>query len=339
MTFDLIRLVRWKEWGASKIPPLFAAGGAWLLTNPPAAATHALARFAAWVMFCAFFLAFGYALNNYADRDADRRSVKSNEFADIDQRVGLLLLALLASFGAAVLTPFYVKRWVVILAAGAYLLGAAYSLPPARFKERGFAGVLVSAAAQRSLPLLVGMALFGGFDAGSWVLVLLFTLIGVRWILLHQLIDMPLDARGEVRTYARASGAGRTLWLLKRVVFPLEVICLAAWLFLTAGSYPPLWLMAPAYGAWLLARIALWRGVGPAFNWTAYWLHPLGDFYEIFWPLFIVLLLAARDPLYLPLPFFLLCWQMPWLCQQLPLLRRLLRPKLARALRLTSTGD
>ena len=290
-------------------------------------ASRSILLFIAWVLFASLFLAYGYALNDYFDRDADRISSKPNTISKLGQRTGLLFLLTLIGACVGVLFPFYEKRWVALLVILCCVTGSLYSMPPVRFKERGALGVLVSAIAQRSLPLLVGMALFEQFDAGTWLLVLLFTLIGVRWILLHQLIDLPGDERSRISTFTRERGPLRSLWLIKRVIFPLEIICLLTWLFLITRQHPIVWLMVPAYGLWLLIRIALWHGVGHAFNWTAYWLHPLGDFYEIFWPLFLALILTIKEPIYFFLLLFQLLWQAPYLLQQLTLLHRLLRLK------------
>jgi 4-hydroxybenzoate polyprenyltransferase len=326
MIKHLSKLLRWKEWGHSKIPLLFAAGSSWLLTQPPQlSASHALLLFVVWVLSVALFLAYGYALNDYCDQAADRISGKANAIGILGPRSGFLILLVLVGAGLGMLSPFLEKHWVAIFIGLCYVVGSFYSLPPLRFKERGIVGVLASAVAQRSLPLLVGMALFEQFNAAAWLLVLLFTLIGIRWILLHQLIDLPRDERSQVSTFTLERGAGRSLWLIKRVVFPLEIVCLLTWLFLIGKQHPVVWLMVPAYGVCVLVRLALWQGIGPAFNWTAYWLHPLGDFYEIFWPLFVALILATREPVYFVLLVFQLLWQAPYLFPQLMLLRRLLR--------------
>lgn len=320
--------MRWKEWGHSKIPLLFAAGSGWLLTQSPLLSLpRALLLFITWVLSASLFLAYGYALNDYCDRKADRISGKPNPIDQLGQRARLFLLLVLVGAGVGVLFPFYAKRWVALLVVLCYVAGSLYSMPPVRFKERGAIGVLVSAIAQRALPLMVGMALFEQFDTSAWLLVLLFTLIGVRWILLHQLIDLPRDERSQISTFTRERGPLRSLWLIKRVVFPLEIICLLTWLFLISRQHAIVWLIIPAYGVWLLIRLALWQGIGPAFNWTAYWLHPLGDFYEIFWPLCLALLLAIHEPVYCVLLLFQLFWQAPYLLQQLILLNRLLRLK------------
>jgi 4-hydroxybenzoate polyprenyltransferase len=331
MLTRLLKLVRWEEWAYSKIPPLFAAGFSWLLVEPSPTG-RVQWKFLAWILFSALYLAYGYAVNDFFDQAVDRKAGKPNAISALSTSAALGWLLAIFVVGILLLMPFSRERWIGLLAIGSYGLATVYSMPPLRFKERGVAGILVAAVAQRFLPLLVGMALFGAFDAGAWILTILFTLIGIRWILLHQLIDLGNDRQSNVSTFTRSRGYDRTLQLMREVIFPLEIVCLIGWLILTLLKEAALLWLILTYGLWLLARLAIWRGIRPAFNWTAYWLHPLSDFYEIVWPVFSAILLVAREPAYVGLMLFLLAWQLPFLFRQLGILQHIYRVKSQKSL-------
>ncbi|MBA2446741.1 MAG: hypothetical protein H0V51_01810 [Chloroflexi bacterium] len=159
-------VTRWSDWFRSKVPLLLVAFSyhALLANLAPVAFAE---RLAAIFAFICLGYAFGYAVNDFADRDVDRLA------AAVAPLIGL------AAAGVATL----------------------YSLPPVRFKERGWLGLLVSAAAQRSLPALIIAATFDdlGWEAALFACLLL--LIGLRWILVHQILDSPADLEAGVRTY------------------------------------------------------------------------------------------------------------------------------------------
>lgn len=322
MLTSLIKLTRWNEWGYSKIPLFFAAGNIWLLSQNFSTGQTYL-RFVSWIAFVVLLLAYGYALNDFCDKRADKLAEKQNFMNEIDSSQGLASLVALALAGIIVLVPFYAEKRMVLSAALNFLLATAYSLPPVRFKERGIGGLLVSAVAQRTLPLIVGMSLFHKFDAASCVLTMLFTLIGIRWIILHQLVDLPKDIEADVDTFARRRGYYRTMQLMQKIVFPLEIACLLAWLILITGRHPRVLLILPAYGVWLLIKFLLWRGKGKLFNWNSYWLHPLGDFYEILLPVFLGVMVAFRHHDLIPLVLLQIVWMSPFLFKQIQVIRKL----------------
>jgi 4-hydroxybenzoate polyprenyltransferase len=319
----MLQLLRWKDWGYSKIPPFFTAGFLFLLTNKLPAA-QSLFRFGAWLLFCAAFLAFGYGVNDFADRDADRRAGKPNAMLGLGTASAVAWLLALIALSIVGLIPYLADWRLVTTVACSYAAGFAYSVPPFRLKERGVAGLVSCAVAQRSLPVLVGAALFGRFDRHLWLYCALFTLVGLRWILLHQVIDAHHDETSGVQTFVTATGAGRSLFLMKKVVFPLELAALSAWLISISLAFPALWLLAPVYVLILRFLGYLWQRRWPPSNWTKYWLHPLSGFYEVLCPFFIGILTSVRNPVALPFLVLLAIWLAPREAPRLALLRHLL---------------
>jgi len=326
-------LIRWSDWGASKIPPLFAVGYTWLLQDS-ALAQCANTPFALWITFVVVLAVFGYGVNDFADRSVDKLAGKTHPIASWSTARAVTWLVALLGIGVLTLYPFRRDPGVVPLAAVSCVAAAAYSLRPLRFKERGAVGLVVAACAQRSLPLLVGMALLGQLaNPTAWLAVLIFTLVGLRWILLHQTIDLASDERAGVRTFARDHGLDRTQAVLKNVIFPVELVLLMVWLVAVAVEVPVLALVLPGYAAWFLIKASLWQGVASPLGWTTYRLHPLADLYEIFLPLFAGTILVAREPHCIPLLVLQISLQAAHLWSQLATVRKLL----LRRIRLSAT--
>jgi 4-hydroxybenzoate polyprenyltransferase len=322
----VLELIRWKDWGHSKMPPFFAAGFLFLVANEPPGAQD-IVRFSAWILFCAAFLAFGYGVNDFSDRDTDRRAGKGNAMDRLGPAGAVAWLLVLLGIGLAALGPYLADRRLALMVASTYALALAYSLPPLRLKERGLAGLLACALAQRSLPLLVGAALFRRFDLNLWLFCALFALVGLRWILLHQVLDAQFDEQARVHTFVLTAGTKFSLFLMKMVVFPLELATLSAWLISASRDLPALWLLVPVYVGGLrflgYARRRLW----PPFHWTEYWLHPLADFYEAVLPLFLGILASIRNPVVTPLLLLLVIWQAPRESPRLAFFARLLKQR------------
>ena len=223
---DWIRLARPSGWAQSKLPFIVGAG---LMSMP--------ARTSAWLgigvgstVIC--WAAFGYGLNEIADRATDLRAGKVNWAAGLTLASRTAFLILTA--GTAVGTSF---AWgadasAPVLVGAGLVLAAAYSVPPIRLKERGRLGILAAAAAQWMVPILAASAAKpeGWSEPGSWALALLGLAIGTRWILVHQLEDTDSDRQAGVRTYVAArDDVERVL----NVVFAAEVVLLASAIALT----------------------------------------------------------------------------------------------------------
>lgn len=329
-------LIRWREWNDSKVP-LFFVSFYYLCLAEPLPAGKALARFALVTLFACLFLAFGYLINDYSDRDCDRRAGKRKLIASLPDSTILIVLCLVGLGGMAIPFSLIANHLLGIgLTAITYFFAVSYSLPPLRFKERGVWGLVVSAVAQRSFPVLVVFAMFDHYGLDAWLFSVLFGLIGVRWIVVHQLIDLQNDLQTGISTFATEAGYERTRRLLLRVVFPLEAIMLVAvWIYTAAGTRD-LWLLLPAYLGAVATNWLLWRGVGAAYSFASYGRQPLSDFYYAVWPLALGIVLALRESILWTLVVFTLLWERSYILDKTRTGVRLLRRHLVQAERRAS---
>ena len=304
----LLKLIRWNDW-YGKLFPVFTAGYIWILLQTPTP-SFAVTHFITLLLFASVFLTFVFVVNDFYDRDIDQRAGKFNGIGQLGLGTGVTLLVALVAAGVLILAPFYQQNQLTLFVVISYISAATYSMPPARFKERGTAGLLV-AATHRALPILVGIALFDDFRLSSWLLFVLFVLVGIRWNIVHQLIDFSNDKETQVDTFVQVYGYERSLSLMKGVVFPLEISCLLAWFVLTSVQLPVLLYLAPIYGIWCLLLFLWRRRNGATFNWTSYWRIPLREFYDVLCPFFLGVVLAIQEPAYLILLFLQVSLYLP----------------------------
>jgi hypothetical protein len=198
----LVRLSRPRDWLHSKLPFVAAAG---LLAGAPTSRILlVLATLVPWA-------AFGYGLNEMADRVWDERAERANGAAPLAGR--LKTMYLLVTGGSTFALSLLWSNGLLV--ASGLALAAAYSARPLRLKERGLLGVAAGAVAQWVLPVVA-------VTSRPSVIVLSF-LLGIRWMLVHQLHDAAADRRAGVHTFGAAAPNLRRIIV---VVFSLEVVAL-----------------------------------------------------------------------------------------------------------------
>ena len=288
----LRELVRWREWYDSKLPLVLAAlCYATLRSEAPGGVE--LARMAALFGLIGLYAAFGHIVNDYADRAADRLAGKRKVLAGMSEPAALAAMALPAA-GALAIAIAWFDTATLALTLLALLLAAGYSLPPARFKERGYLGWITAALAQRTLPLALVFQALAAWDLAAALLTLLATLIGLRYIIVHQLHDRANDLRAGLRTVATQRDPEAIRRLLSRAVFLAEIACALATVAAMARHEPLLLVPALAFAA----SLPLLHRRGKPLVAESY--DALAGFYDVIWPVTLALLLAAREPLFLP---------------------------------------
>ena len=287
---SLVSLARWPDWSTSKLPFLGAA--ALLLAPPETPAIQILAILV--TVLC--WAAFGYCVNDVADRVCDSQAGKTNRAGNVSPASWALFLTL--SAGSSLLLSLY---WAADLAAPALvlaglLLASAYSLPPFRLKERGAIGLAAGAASQWLLPVLaISAAQSRGWSRpAAWCIALLGLAIGIRWMAIHQLQDTMADRRSGVRTYA--SGGGQ-VWPVLLSAFMAEVVLLAIALGLTWPQSLP---AAAALAFWIVQQWLLRpRGEPMRQKLQGYDHAPLAEYYFLLLPVTLALVRGMSSPAFL----------------------------------------
>ncbi len=304
---DLLKALRWREWYASKIPFVWTACAAAALTSPLSSA-EILRRGASVIAFSCLCAAFGHWANDLGDRACDEAAGRRTRAGRMSTAPAMLVLLLLGVASLAALAPLAPSRLAVAGGIAELLLAAAYSLPPLRLKARRSAGIWSAAAAQRTLPMLVALTAIGNMNAAAWLLLAVAQLAGTRWILVHQLADVQNDRRAGVPTWVSVAGEERA-WSLMLMLLPLELAMLALCLSLQATTSRGLW-MVPVIG---IMTSAMWvwqcRGVQAPYSLEGYARQPLSGFYQLVWPLGLLLELALVRRQLWAVPLAFIAWQ------------------------------
>jgi 4-hydroxybenzoate polyprenyltransferase len=243
--------------------------------------------------------AFVSIVNDLTDIRSDAAAGKANRMAG---RTPLFRALALAAAMAAGLPFFWAWRHQPLAAAlygAAWLAFALYSVPPARLKGRGLAGLFADAAGAHLFPILLGAALVfeaaGRSIAPAWMAAigLWAFAAGCRGNLWHQLLDREGDEAAGVGTFAARcspAAAARTAAL----AFAVELAALAV-LLAAAGSVLP-FLAALYYLLLTWRRVRVWelaivvaRPQGDYRIW-------LDDYYGVLLPLSLLAASALRAP-------------------------------------------
>jgi 4-hydroxybenzoate polyprenyltransferase len=300
-------ITRWRNWAHCKIAILIACLCYAMLSRPaiyPAIIGEAALLFA---MFCCY-AAFGYALNSFSDIRVDAEAVKYNAFSRMSRRKAVATIALISAIAVvagAVASANYWRADVAVLIAAAYLLAICYSLPPARLKEHGFLGVAASTLAQHTIPAAIVFTAVGTWDRVSLSLCVLSTMIGIRYILIHQMRDERDDICSNIRTVAVVHGGDLVRDAIKGIVFPLELAALVATVAFLAPAFPAILVAA---GASILLDTLRRRFDDTAPPPRAECYATLAGFYYFYLPVILAAYVSLRDPSFWPVLCFALLW-------------------------------
>ena len=279
------RAIRFSEWGSTKlfecIMVLFLADQERVGYLHPADLAPALG-------FVGSYLAIGYFVNDLSDLSADRKVGKDREIHHMTQR-GKLVLGLVLC-GINILSLYFMRQQHALLflagVISSYLAMLGYSLPPLRLKERGLLGVITAAAAQRTLPAAVLASTIETIPFSVPLYLALLTVNGLRWILIHQTLDLENDGAAGINTYAIQKSARKLRSLMTYIIFPSEVALGLALTFCFAGTpyFAPLalyWLVLPAF-------TLLWNRFYGPIGFFSYDYVPAGNFLLLVFPLVLL---------------------------------------------------
>jgi len=287
----LIDYLRAKEWYDSKIPMILSVFLYFYMLDPAQYDFETfLVRFIAYFVYLAMFLAFSYVINDYSDIEVDQLAGKQKIIMQMQKRTvlaSLVAMFVLGNLPIAIVSGFSPIMLTII--AFTYFWGAAYSIRLFRFKEKGIWGIIECSIAQRCLPLLLILMLVKINWASFVAWVLLYFGCGLRYILVHQVIDLENDRVANVKTFVSNGNKYKGGIFL---AFGTEIILLLIlfarfvkdnlWLLLFAVVY-----IAMEYV--IFTVVQKFMGRQWFFTYDAF---PLEDLYNIYMPLLLAVLLC-----------------------------------------------
>lgn len=199
---QIAAFIRWRDWGPSKLTLLWVVciylGLKYEIPFDDFAST-----FVIFVCFASAQAAFAYVLNDWGDRDLDRRQFKRNAFngrTRLESILALLLMLIMAVVSGA---PLLLRRGFGLLWLTWAVTAVFYSLKPWRLKTHGPVGLAVASVAQWMLPVMITFAAFevaGGPD--MWALALGLMASGTALEFGHQRFDRDRNLLTRTGTFA-----------------------------------------------------------------------------------------------------------------------------------------
>jgi 4-hydroxybenzoate polyprenyltransferase len=304
-------LVRGPEWWYSKVQPLlffiYIHLYGRVYDHPYAPIDAYVTSFFLLMSVCSVAM-YGHLINDYFDQQADKKANKSRLLSKYTKKQSftLLILFVISGFLPAVFIEY--DPLAITLLFLNYLAATFYSAPPVRFKERGVLGIVFASVAQRAIPTLFVNAGFAGSIATEHQreIYLVLTemawafMVGVRWIVIHQLRDEKNDILSDVKTFVTSHKSSTATSLLKHIILPLELLALFVLLLMLITSAPLLIVVVFTY---LITSIMKLRKHDLSIK-EVLISHKLPfppalfDLYEIWLPLGFAILLTMRAPSY-----------------------------------------
>lgn len=305
-------ITRSSEWWSFKIPPILAVGYAYLLLTTDQHSPYVSVALIFAVMTSIIAVAaYGYVINDCFDVEQDRLAGKSNSMANrsIASRFAILSLILGIGWLPAILAGY--SKLACIFLAVDFLLPTLYSIPPIRLKERGVFGVLADASAAHLFPvLLVSAVMIIGpepLPLSRLILIITtaawYTLVGLRGIIDHQLVDREADIKSGVVTLATARGMIRILKWIRRVLYVFEMISFAALVVILGMSTYSVFPVIMVFGSLeIIKRLAGWVERDPSGGKRLYLPFANNIVYSLWLPIALSVEIGLRYPLLIWLP-------------------------------------
>jgi 4-hydroxybenzoate polyprenyltransferase len=293
------------SWWQYKMPPLLAVGYAEVLLRH--GGRPAVAALVTGILALCPVAAFAHVVNDATDVEEDARRGKPNAMARLEPQKRFAVAAALAAAAWIPMLMLGPPRLSNILLAVELSLPLLYSVRPIRLKERGVLGVLADAAVAHVVPTLFVISLmqpYGdapplrgaivGVSAAIWA-----GCLGLRGILVHQLLDRAADRAAGVHTFGGSTPVPVLRFLVLRVLLPVETIAVAAFTVALVPDASLLVPMAVLFGVAELLKIRAGWGV-PYFVRAGAPEEPyvpliFNDAYELWLPVALVAQLVTTD--------------------------------------------
>lgn len=292
----LLNFFRVREWYDSKIPMMISVFLYFYFLNTEQFSTKQFyIHFFCYFIYLAAFLAFSYLINDYSDMDVDYKAGKEKIILHVPKAIVVAAMLFLILFGN--LPLLILVDWNVIcvgLSAALYFLGAAYSVKGFRFKEKGLIGLLECSVAQKCFPVLLVPFLIK-VDIIPFLLWLLLLFVdGLRYIIIHQVIDVENDIKTGVVTYVSSGKTWYKKGMLAAVALEILLVCL---LFSQiVMEHWQLWLFVIYYfvNEWIIGKvICSYLRKAWLYSFEAV---PLEDLFNVYIPILLLCGIAFQVP-------------------------------------------
>ena len=297
---NISKIARASEWWEYKLPPLLAVAYATALSADKS--LYQLApRLGVLLLGIIIGAVYVSIVNDLTDLKEDEACGKHNRLSKFPQWLRILFVFIPVLLGITFAWLFLNDVLSIVLYSLSWIAFSLYSIPPFRFKKRGFLGVLADASGAHlftSLFLLSATANYFNMEinqmwfaaVGVWAL-----MCGLRGILWHQFFDRDNDLKIGLRTFAtqRDPFSFQTPSL---VIFGIELTALGTMLVYLSEALPLMALLF--YGLMLIGYnkkfgLTLIAIVPPK---NQRWHLMMMNYYQLFWPVSLIITSMLSEP-------------------------------------------
>ncbi len=287
-------------WWQHIVPPILGVLYALLWANP-------LPLQYAWKPVLLFTISiigtagFGYWLNDWTDLASDIKAGKPNYTKGLgwQQKSAVLILLFTTSWLPWLFLPAHLISLSALILL--YFCFFVYSVPPFRFKNRAFLGVLCDIHYGHVLPIVIALGTFiplwlPPHPIESSILILLMFILyikGFRNIMEHQISDRKNDRLNSINTFVMSIGPLKAAKLIGFVLVPLELAVIAILLLQWSQELFIAYLLFLALYIFLLYRWGVFR-IARRYYYLNF-RYVANDFYESFFPLSVLIILCFRN--------------------------------------------
>lgn len=226
---QVISYLRIKEWLPSKV--IFMIGIFLLFCfYCNVEFEEAFIKTVAYFLYISMFLAVSYVANDFSDLEIDKRAGKKKVMADMPKwMIWSSIIIMTAAGNIGVFICSHDKPLCAALIVVTYLSGLAYSTLGIRFKEHGIWGLIECSFAQRCMPLImIPLLLKSDFILNvmlaGWMIVSF--LVGIRYIIIHQVIDLENDIAAGVHTYVTKNRGNYRKLIIGLLMAEIVITCI-----------------------------------------------------------------------------------------------------------------
>jgi 4-hydroxybenzoate polyprenyltransferase len=201
-------LIRSNDWWAYKIPPILTVAFI-IVLHSEYTIVDMYGAFIIAMVALVIGAAYVSILNDATDVAEDAAVGKRNSMASFSVPMRVAIVLLPVAMAICVVLLFFKSSFITtVFYVVSYICFTLYSLPPFRFKERGFAGVLADALGSQVFPTLFVASFFLAKTSEQMAVAPLMCIgglalgFGLRGIIWHQFHDLKNDMQSGLRTIA-----------------------------------------------------------------------------------------------------------------------------------------
>jgi hypothetical protein len=194
-------------------------------------------------------------------------------------------------------------KWSFGLLGLEFFLFIIYAFPPFRLKEKGIWGVMTDALYAHVIPALLAAYTFfliGNRQFQLWkefilILIVWQISLGIRNILLHQILDFDNDCTSGNKTFVVKYKVQFSENVLKRFLFPIEIISLGFLFYIISTQFLFFTIGYLLFFVYTLLEIFVFKNQNKPQNYRGVYYQFFDNFYLDWFPLLILIALIISD--------------------------------------------